>query len=138
MFSAIVRTSQVLGEDWPSAFRNMVNYRTGFAYTAVRRKAVLKSFSFLREPCSYNTVELIERFERCLLTAPTSKAIQNTPQIVLELLIDLTFLMHAIATELHRELIDRHHLDTRWRLSRQKFLKDNKLIDLYTQRIWPV
>src|SRR5258708_36866669 len=42
LFTAIGRSARNIGNDWPSAFRNAVNYHPGFAYTAVRRKQVLK------------------------------------------------------------------------------------------------
>lgn len=47
LFACMVRTRQNLGGEWPSSFRNVVNYRPGFAYSAVRRVRVLESFRHL-------------------------------------------------------------------------------------------
>jgi hypothetical protein len=125
-----------LGDDWPSAFRNAINYRSGFAYTAVRRENVLKSFNYLRAPSTYDIAEVLDRFERTLLSVKSSDRILLLPQVVLELLVDLTFIIHALATELHAELVDRHRLDVRWRGGRQRFLKTNKLTT--EDGIWPL
>lgn len=127
LFAALVRSAQHLGNDWPSAFRNAVNYRSGFAYTAVRRKQVLKSFGYLRGSQHHDIKEIVERFEKSVVQTRTPASISLKPQIVMELLVDLTFMIHALATELHHELIDRHGLDSRWRAGRQRFLRTHGL-----------
>jgi hypothetical protein len=127
LFTAVARSAKTLGEDWPSAFRNAINYRSGFAYTAVRRVNVLKSFGYLKQPSTYDMTEILDRFERSVVVVKTSASILLAPQVVLELLVDLTFILHAIANELHRELVDRHRLDGRWRIGRQQFLQKHGL-----------
>lgn len=132
LFAAIAQSARNLGEDWPSAFRNAVNYRQGYAYAAGRGEYVLKSFNFLRNPLSYDFADIIDRLENAVVSARSPSA---EPQKVLELLIWTTFALHAIATELHCELIDRHRLDPRWRNSRMRFLRNN---DLRSESgIWP-
>ena len=60
----------------------------------------------------------------------------RTPQIAILLLVDLAFILHALVSELHWELIDRHGLDRRWRLDRQAFLRKNGV--LTKDGIWPI
>ncbi len=127
MFTALARSAQHLGDDWPSAFRNAINYRVGFAYTAVRRLRVLKSLGYLKKPGMYDIASLLERFEKSLVAVRSPSSIFDAPQVVLELLVDFTFIIHAIATDLHQELLDRHGLDTRWRQARQRFLRAHGL-----------
>jgi hypothetical protein len=136
LFQAVSRSSQQLGDFWPSEFRNAINYHSGFAYTAVRRETVLKSFGYLRSPNTYELEHILLRFERGLLAAKSSDPIHKTPQTVLELLVDLTFIIHALATELHSELVERHRLDLRWRGGRQRFLKSHKLST--ESGVWPL
>jgi hypothetical protein len=125
LFTALATSAKHLGNDWPSAFRNAVNYRAGFAYTAVRKERVLKSLGYLKKPYSYAIIDVIDRFENNVVSTRTPAAIHKSPQTVLELLVDFTFILHAVTTELHRELIERHRLDGRWRASRQRFLRSN-------------
>jgi hypothetical protein len=136
LFTAIVRSSQRLGNDWPSAFRNAINYRSGFAYAAVRRTPVLKSLGYLKEPATYDMPKVLDRFETAVARVRTTASISQEPQKVLELLVDLTFIIHAIAKELHAELLDRCRLDKRWRTSRLRFLKENRLIS--DEGSWPL
>lgn len=128
LFDLISRSASRLGEDWPSAFRNAINYKSGFAYSAIRRETVLKPLSYLRNPSTYEVAEVLDRFERNLNSVRTTNPITTTPQAVLEMLVDLTFIIHGLTTELHRELIERHGLDRRWRNSRRAFLRTNRLI----------
>jgi hypothetical protein len=133
LFTALVRSANKLGEDWPSAFRNLVNYRTGFAYTAGRNIVILKSLSYLRQPTSYDTADLINRFEDGVVRV---KSTIDTPQEVLELLVDLTLIIHALVTELHSELLDRRRLDKRWRDARRRFVQKHGLIN--DGNAWPL
>jgi hypothetical protein len=135
LYSAIVRSAKFLGDDWPTAFRNIVNYRPGFAYTAVRRQPVLKSLGYLKTPVTYDFETLLDRFETNLSTLRIPGAFCHNPQAVMELLVDLTFIIHAIVTELHCDLVLRHGLDGRWRQSRQHFLCLNGLQS--KDGIWP-
>jgi hypothetical protein len=80
LFTALVQSSRLLGSDWPSAFRNAVNYQPAFAYAAVRREQVLKSVSYLRAPLTYECPLLLDRFEANLATAKNASAISENPQ----------------------------------------------------------
>jgi hypothetical protein len=53
----------------------------------------------------------------------------------LEILVDFAFIIRAIVTDLHDELIERHRLDSRWRDARRRFLKANGLLS--EKGYWP-
>jgi hypothetical protein len=105
------------------------------SHSAVRKDVVLKTFGYLKSPPTYDIPSLLTRFEKGVVSIRTPAAIRLAPQVVLELLVDLTFLMHALATELHGELIDRHSLDGRWRAARQRFLRNHGLF--CDTGLWP-
>jgi hypothetical protein len=136
LFTAFARSGHNLGIAWPSAFRNAVNYRTGFAYTAVRRISTLGTVKYLKKPTSYEFSEMLGRFENRLVSVISPNAIQYAPKSVLALLIEFTFLIHALASELHCELVDRHGFDRRWRTRRAEFLDRNGLHD--GAGFWPI
>lgn len=125
LYTAISASGRMLGEDWPSMFRNAVNYRNGFAYTAVRRERVLGSFGFLKTPLTYDVEMLVEKLEQSVTSLGYQPTILTSPNKVLELLIWITFVLHLIVTELHVELLDRQRLDARWSESRLRFLRSN-------------
>jgi len=136
IYGNIANSATKLGSDWPSAFRNAINYRPGFAYCAVRRATVLRSFTYLQEPFSHNFLDILGRFEHSLDDVRDSDSIIRKPQKVSELLVDLTFILHSLVHELYEELIERHGLDSRWRNKRTHFLKINGLIQ--DANTWPV
>jgi hypothetical protein len=78
---------------------------------------------------------LLDRFEAKLAITRSVSAITDEPQAMAELLVNYTFLLHALTDALYRELLDRHHLDRRWARVRDRFLKDN---NIYTSdQRWP-
>jgi hypothetical protein len=135
VFSAVVRSNQVLGPYWPSAFRNLVNYRPAFAYSAVRRRRVLPTLTYLRTPRNYDMSGLLDRYESTLSRLPGPSAITDDPRSVAALLTDHTFLLHVLADALYREVLDRQHFDRRWAESRIRFLTDNGIFA--GGRPWP-
>lgn len=136
LFTCFGRAGDLLGgPDWPSTFRNIVNYQTGFAYSGVRREQVLQSFSYLRSPHSYGFNELLDRFESNLARVRSPTALSREPQTITKLLVDYTFLLYALAIELHSELLERHSLDRRWALTRERFLRENDIYD--SGEAWP-
>jgi hypothetical protein len=123
IFTALARSADTLGTDWPSALRNAVNYKPGFAYDIVRGKRILGQFSYLAsdETISYN--DLISRFEQTLVILTGQSNVLNEPKSVSRLLVDLTFLLHTLTNSLHAEIIDRQGFDIRWENSRRLFLQ---------------
>lgn len=128
LFTCIARAARKLGPEWPSAFRNVVNYHVGFAYTSVRKLRILGTFGYLRTPQNYHIEDLVARFERSLLSVQSRDAMLLSPQTVCNLLVDYTFILHSIATELHIELISRNGLDRRWQMRRLTFLRSNNVL----------
>jgi hypothetical protein len=136
LYASLTRVANELGPEWPSTFRNFVNYRPGFAYTAVKRIKVLDAFSYLRTPVSYQFDALIGRFESRVVAVHGRLALENSPRDVALLLADFTFLLYAIVAELYADLLDRYGIDTRWRNSRLQFLKDTTL--MVGKTCWPM
>jgi hypothetical protein len=127
LFSALVRSSKILGENWPSAFRNAVNYKPAFAYSAVRRESILQSLGYLRSPLTYDCSLLLDRFETKLAAVRGAASLTQQPQIIAELLAYYTFLLHGLTGALYGELLERHQLDRRWSMSRDRFLAENNI-----------
>jgi len=136
LFTCFERSSFILGFDWPSALRNFVNYRPGFAYNTVRRVQTLDSFRYLRHETSGDIQNVIDRFESNIATVRSPDDILNKPKIVIKLLVDLTFLIYALTTELHFELLERNNIDRRWRDSRLKFVNQEGLYP--SGKVWPL
>lgn len=135
MYMAITRTANRLGDDWPSAFRNLVNYRSGFAYTASQGKRVLRSIAYLKSVSHYESEQLVGFLEDSAVAANGKESLLDTPQYISKLLMAFTFTLHALASELHNELTTRHGLDTRWKAGRTRFLKSHGLGS--NGNIWP-
>jgi hypothetical protein len=126
LFTVVIRVNNVLGPEWPSAFRNAVNYRPDYAYSGVRRTRILDSFSYLRHPLTYDFSEILERFEHRAISL-TTNSINNTPQEVAKLLVDYTFILYSLVTDLHSEVLDRRRINPRSRDARTRFGGDNGL-----------
>lgn len=135
LFSALVRSDKLLGQSWQSAFRNAVNYRPAFAYSAVRRDSILQSLAFLRSPLTYDCGLLLDRFESKLSIVRSVTSLTEQPQTVAELLAYYTFLLHGLTCALYWELLERHHLDRRWSMSRVRFLRENNIY--WAGEPWP-
>lgn len=135
LFSAMVLSARRLGMEWPSALRSAVNYRPGLAYDAVRRQQVLGNFSYLRPAEPQEVERLIDRFETNVLGL-TSNSLNSQLKTAGRCLIDLTLIMHGIATDLHEDLVERNGLDKRWMGSRQSFVKERGL-GSRKAGIWP-
>lgn len=126
MYSAMLRASHTLGPDWPSALRNAVNYRPGFAYGAIRGVKVIDAYTYLRVPDSYNYGELVDRFDR-RAGSVARQSLLSEPHEIAKLLADYAFLMHTLAEALHEDLIGRRRLDSRWGTARQRFRRQHRL-----------
>jgi hypothetical protein len=135
LFTALVRAGTLLGPEWPSAFRNAVNYRPAFAYSAVRRERILASLAHLRSPLTYDCATLLDHFESRLSAIRGASSMSDQPQVVAELLEHYTFLLHGLTGALYSELLDRHRLDQRWALGRVRFLRENSIYRAGEQ--WP-
>ncbi|WP_232076945.1 hypothetical protein [Variovorax sp. PBL-E5] len=127
LFMAIIASAAVLGDDWPSALRNVVNYRPGFAYAAPRFKSSLDTFTYLSTGAQ--TVDgLVDRLENNTILMRLDPSIERQPKLAARMLIDLTILLSRIAHSLHDEIVDRSGLDRRWLVSKNRFAQQRGLI----------
>ena len=135
LYTAMTRAGRYLGADWPSAFRNIVNYRPGLGYTAVRRARVLSSLAYLDAPTTYPADVLIDRLENSVARIQPASPIAEQLQGVSELLAYYVFAVYAIVNGLHGELIERHRLDPRGHHARKRFLREHGLMN--DDGTWP-
>jgi hypothetical protein len=126
LFRAQLRAANVLRPDWPSALRNLVNYRPGFGYAAVRREQMVERFAYLSTDSPDRFQDVVSRLESNVVALSTS-SLRDQPKLASRVLVDLAFVLHAIARELQYEIVDRHSLDPRWRTARRNFLRDRGL-----------
>ena len=134
LYTAIVRTNNILGPEWPSSFRNAVNYRPGFAYSGVRRTRMIAAYSYLKKPITYSLEGILGSFEGRVASIHPGD-IDKSPEVVAKLLMEYTFLIRALATELYEEVIDRRRIDTRWHNARIRFHGQNGLVT--SAGTWP-
>lgn len=120
LFSAIISSAKILGDDWPSALRNIVNYRPGFAYTAPRYLPSLEALGHLS--IKGHTIEdRVSQLEDGNLKMKTDPRIEVNPKVVVRMLVDLTVLINRVAHSLHDEIVDREGMDRRWLNSKRRF-----------------
>jgi len=127
LYLAIITSAAVLGDDWPSALRNVVNYRPGFAYTSPRFKNSLDTFTYLSTAAQ--TIDgLIDRLENNTILMRSDPSVERQPKLAARMLVDLTLLLSRIAHSLHDEIVDRSGLDRRWMVSKNRFALQRGLL----------
>jgi len=126
LFLAIINSARILGDDWPSAFRNIVNYRPGFAYTAPRFKNRLDAFTYLSMQ-EQSIERLVDRLEDNCISMRRDPSVETQPRIAARMLADLTVLISRIAHALHDEIIERNGVDRRWLASKRRFASQQGL-----------
>ncbi|WP_156526505.1 hypothetical protein [Cupriavidus gilardii] len=126
LFLAISNTANVLGNEWPSALRNAVNYRPGFAYTAPRFKKSVDSFSYLLTQ-EQSIDRIVDRLENNTIAISNDPHIEAQPRVAAKMLADVTILISRIAQALHDEIIDRNDIDRRWLASKRRFAKQHNI-----------
>jgi hypothetical protein len=127
LFLAIINSAKVLGDDWPSALRNVVNYRPGFAYTAPRYRNSVDTFTYLAN--QGQTIDgLIDRLENSNLAMRTEPSVVAQPKVAARMLVDLTLLLSRMAHALHDEIVDRSGIDRRWLASKRRFSNQQGLL----------
>lgn len=129
LFTTIIATADLLGDDWPSMFRNIVNYRPGFAYTAPRYASKIGTYSYLSgQRATITTV--IDRLESNTIAMRFTSSVEDQPKVALQMLADLTILLNRMAHSLHNEVVDRSSIDKRWRNSKKRFcVEQGVLVD---------
>jgi len=131
--AATQAASRKLGLDWPSAFRNLVNYRPGYAYDPVGRNEPLDLQKFLREHHDLNAERAVDLLETSTLSV-VSMADHNLNDTA-HMLMLFTFLLHALATDLEEEVLERRGVDRRWHDARARFLKREGVLTKVSR--WP-
>lgn len=127
LYLAIIESARVLGDDWPSALRNAVNYRPGFAYTAPRFRSCIDTFKYLSS--QPQTIDgLIDRLETNAMALRSQGGVAAEPRTVARMLADLTLLLSRLTHLLHEEIVDRSGVDRRWLESKQRFAKQQEII----------
>lgn len=120
LYRAIFATVEILGDDWPSALRNLVNYRPGFAYTAPRFIASLETLAYVDAP-GQTIGSIVDRLENSTITMRNDPQVATQPRIAVRMLVDLTLLLNRIAHGLQDEIIERTKIDRRWRNNQRRF-----------------
>ncbi len=120
LYLTIIDSARVLGSEWPSMLRNLVNYRPGFAYTAPRFRSSIDSFNYLST--QKQTIEgLVDRLENCSAAMRQDPTIEAQPKVAATMLADFTLLLSLMANTLHDEIVDRTGVDRRWLNNRRRF-----------------
>lgn len=118
------RANHALSPEWPSKLRNLVNYRPGYGYCAVRKTGVLESLRFVESDAPADVSDVISRFEANVLAIRAGFSLEDQPKLAVKALIHLAFLLHATVRELHSELLVRHSVDPRWARDRRSFVQE--------------
>ncbi len=134
LFLAITNSAHVLGDDWPSALRNVVNYRPGFAYTAPRFCNNFDSLAHLTSQAQ--TIDrIVDRLENSNLKMRAEPSVLAQPKVAARMLVDITILLSRIAHALHDEIVDRSGIDRRWLVSKRRFAQQQGLLS--SGALWP-
>lgn len=120
---AFERIRNNLGADWPSAVRNSVNYRTGFAYEAVKGGDFYGLTAVARDSRGWNEQLAIDALEEAGVALRPGQTVLQRPFLFCRMLLLCGFLLNSAATTLVSEVLDRHGLDRRWREARARFLE---------------
>lgn len=120
---------------WASELRNIVNYRSGFSYNALRNQPVLPLVKYIKNYSLNSLDSLISEYELTIGETGGGKNVASHPFIYSKLLFLKTMLVTRLCEEIYQEILDRHKLDARWELRRKKFYKDLELNQ--GQSIWP-
>lgn len=133
-FIAQKKSSDLLGADWPSAIRNLVNYRAGHAYDAVRG-AGFCGLGPLVTSDAYDFSDVVSAFESSVVQLRSNVGLEKQMRPACRALVELAIILSVIADNLHAELLDRIGFDKRWGLARRKFRKAKGLS--LASGVWP-
>jgi hypothetical protein len=122
LFTAMRTAAAALGPDWPSGLRNVVNYRPGFSYTAVRFPKATSAIRHV-QPAPLTFADRLASFESSVSALDRKFPLVSQPHAVMRALADYTLVLHALSLALHSEVVDRIGADKRWRRSRVVFLE---------------
>jgi hypothetical protein len=103
--------------------RNSVNYRTGFAYEAVKGRDFYGLTAVARDSRLWNEQLAIDALEEAGVALKPGETVLQRPFLFCRMLLLCGFLLNSAATTLVSEVLDRHGLDRRWRQARVRFLE---------------
>jgi len=134
LFLALINSARILGDDWPSALRNVVNYRPGFAYTAPRFKSCVDPLTHLS--IQRQSIEgVVDRLESDNIAIRAEPSVEAQPKLAARMLADFTVLLDCIAHTLHDEVVERSGIDRRWAASKRRFVQQQGIAS--TGFPWP-
>ena len=122
VFNCLSNASGRLGAAWPSSVRNAVNYRTGFAYKAVRGVRSIDLRSKIEHMAEWTVQSALEHLENETGKIAPSESIQVKPDPFCRALVFFAFIMQSLCVDLLEDLLDRHSLDRRWSQARVAFM----------------
>lgn len=97
-----MRAARLLGYDWPSNFRNLLNYRPGYGYGSVRQATPVTPLKRHDEPFTFDA--LLKSFETDVASLDGAVALDRQAACVARGLVGFTFIVNAIARSLHDEV----------------------------------
>jgi hypothetical protein len=107
-----------VGFDWPSFVRNRANYRAGFAY-----KLSSNTLGVLRSLQPWRSLEAGNVFRVMRGTYQKSSSDISSFTNHVGMMISVAVALFLIVRELHRELLARRRMDTRWEQKRKHFVQ---------------
>jgi hypothetical protein len=136
LYLALTTAFSSLGSAWPSDLRNSVNYSPGCGYAAGREVPTIRAFGSLRVDPPSNFDEALSRLENCVAAIPHQPVVADNLNNMTHLLIEMTFILDCIATDLHKEVVARRHIDVRWQNARSTFF--DQQFAAYGVNSWPL
>lgn len=122
LFRCLGDASAQLGTVWPSSVRNTVNYRTGFAYNAVRGGRSIDLRTQLGPMAGWTVESVLERMEIEVDRIAPNESVQGRPDPFCRAVVLFAFIMQSLCADLLGDLIDRQSLDRRWSRARARFI----------------
>jgi hypothetical protein len=135
MLLALRTSAAALGSTWPSELRNRVNYGAGIGYCSVRRRSILKAFGRIQVDPATSFSDGLTRLENNVAALPRTSGVMGDLNGVTSILIDVTFILDAIAKELLQDVVERRRIDKRWNRARSEFFEDQ--FRSFGGRSWP-
>lgn len=123
--SVAVKAFDELGDDWPSALRNEINYAPGVAYDAARQRGAVGNLARSKAARPRTTQQIVDDLnvgiDKC--TMPSIAASEERLRWRCVALMDLSCLLHVIVATLRDDVASRRSLDNRWRTGRATYLR---------------
>jgi hypothetical protein len=135
LYEVLQRSATVLGDGWPSDLRNLINYRPGFGYGAIRRTTRNSAFATIEVESAQSWDTVLARLETNTASL-NATALEFQAPLATKVLVDMTFILDTIARALHTEVIERRSIDPRWLRARNGFGRDQGAD--YDTPVWPV